>query len=79
METHLAVTDYEKLLDRIHTDKTCSTMEKRKYSRHLMKTVQSLYSNTTIIIDTDIQRELILGIKTNQGLRQRRAHFLMSV
>jgi hypothetical protein len=47
LETHIAFTDLEKALDRIHKSKVWETLDKRGYPKHLINILINMYETKT--------------------------------
>jgi hypothetical protein len=65
-ETHIAFIDFEKAFDNVNHRILWNIMEKRGFLRHLTEATDSLYHNTSIILDLD--GKLTKTVTTNKGV-----------
>ncbi|KAJ4450607.1 hypothetical protein ANN_02033 [Periplaneta americana] len=68
LPTYLLFVDFEKAFDRVNRAKLWAIMKERGYPHHLIKSIQSLYEETKIVIKADEKKSEEILI--NQGVRQ---------
>jgi hypothetical protein len=67
LETHITFIDFEKAFDRVNRLRLWEILERRGYPKDLVNTIQSLYQNTKIMLNVNMnRREEII----NQGVRR---------
>lgn len=68
LSSYLLFVDFEKAFDRVNRTKLWAIMKERGYPHHLIKSIQSLYEETKIVIKADEKKSEEILI--NQGVRQ---------
>ena len=56
LTTYYLSIEYEKAFDTVTRDKLWKIMEKKEYPDHLIKVIQSVYKNTTVMIENNCTR-----------------------